>query len=37
MTDKASKRRRGLRWLAYGLLIKLALFGGAWVLAAGSH
>ncbi|GAA0865523.1 hypothetical protein GCM10009115_24410 [Sphingopyxis soli] len=31
---KNPKRQRALRWLGYGLLLKLALVGGAWLFAA---
>lgn len=37
MKTEDSKARRDLRWIVCGLLLKLALFGGAWALAAGAQ
>lgn len=37
MTTMTSKRRRVLRWLAYGVAVKVAIFGGAWLLAAAAQ
>ena len=34
MTTLTPKRQRVLRWLAFGVLAKVALFGGGWLLAA---
>lgn len=37
MTTMTSKRQRMLRWLAYGVAAKLAIFGAAWLFAAAAQ